>query len=303
MKRPWLLLLWAALLPGALHAQSVTVGISRDSILVGDPVRIVLRIDGVPANTEIVLPDSLAATEDVENGGRLRMRRDTMPGGVARITAVYPVILWRPGATTLPVVPMIVKSDANERTEQVKLPTVNVLSVLPADTTAIEPKPPKDVWGANRLWWPWLLAAAVLLLVIGLLIWWYRKRRKVPVEMPQIPMVDPRERALKQLQHIAELRLAEQGQFKQHYILLSETLRNFATAMEPEWSTDLTTEELAPRVKRRADAAPLITLLRSADTVKFARRQPTEAEARNDLQAAEQWVRAFNRPAETAEAA
>jgi hypothetical protein len=159
------------------------------------------------------------------------------------------------------------------------------------------------VWGANRLWWPWILAAALLLLIIGLLIWWYRKRRKVLVEIPQIPFVDPRERALKKLQHIAELRLAEQGQFKQHYILLSETLRTFAAALEPEWSTDLTTEELAPHVKRRPDAAALTTLLRSADTVKFARRQPTEAEARNDLQAATQWVSAFNQPTETAEAA
>jgi hypothetical protein len=233
----------------------------------------------------------------------VRIRRDTVPGGVARVTAVYPIILWRPGELTLPPVPMILKSDAAERTEQVKLPNVSVLSVLPPDTTDIEAKPPKDVWGANRVWWPWLLAALVLLLLAAALYWWYRKRRKVPVEIAQIPVIDPRERALRQLEHVAELRLAEEGHFKQHYILLADALRHFAAAMESDWSTDLTTEELAPRIKRRADAAPLITLLRAADTVKFARRQPTEAEARKDLQTAEQWVREFNRPVTTAEAA
>ncbi len=301
MSRCWVLLL--ALLPGALPAQSVTVGISRDTILVGDPVRVLLRIEGIPANTQVLLPDSLAAIDDVENAGRVRLRRDTLAGGMARITAAYPIILWRPGETALPVIPMILRSDTSERTEQINLPIVNVLSVLPPDTSNIEAKPPKDVWGADRIWWPWIVAALLLLVLAGLLYWWYRRRNVAQVEMPQIPFIDPRERALRQLQHVAELQLAEQGHFKQHYVLISEALRTFAAALEPEWSTDLTTDELTPRVKRRADAAPMLALLRSADTVKFARRVPTVGEARTDLQAAEEWVRAYDRRIETAEAA
>ena len=199
---------------------------------------------------------------------------------------------------------MIVRSDARERTMQVKLPVVNVLSVLPTDTTNIEAKPVKDVWGPSRLWWPWLIAAALLLALIGLAYWWYRRRRReAAVAMPAQPMVDPRERALQELRRLRELRLVEQQQFKQHYILLSEVLRSFAAASEAEWSTDLTTDELAPRVKRRSDAAPLIRILRNADTVKFAKRVPPATEARTDLDAAEEWVRTFNRPVATAEAA
>ena len=106
MKRAALLLLVLALLPAALPAQSVSTGISRDTVRVGDPVRVLLRIDGIPANTEVILPDSLSAVDDVENAGRLRMRRDTMTGGRTRITAAYPVILWRPGEIALPNVPM-----------------------------------------------------------------------------------------------------------------------------------------------------------------------------------------------------
>ncbi len=108
---------------------------------------------------------------------------------------------------------------------------------------------------------------------------------------------------MQELQRIRELRLIEQGEFKQHYVLLSEVLRSFAADVEAEWSTDLTTDELAPRLKSRPDASLLLKLLRSADTVKFARRIPSMTEARADLDDAEGWVAAFNRRTATAEAA
>ena len=227
-----------------------------------------------------------------------------MPGGGLQITAGYPVILWRPGEVALPVVPMVIRSATSERTMQVALPTVNVVSVLPPDTTGIEAKPPKDVWGANRVWWPYIVAAVLLLLAIAALIWWYRKRRAARVVEPVLPVIDPRERALEEIQRIRQARYVEQNNFKQHYVALSETLRVYAMSAESDWSTDLTTEELAPRLKRRPDAAPLLKLLRSSDNVKFARYQPQPAEATADLDAAEQWIRSFNAPvAPTAEAA
>ncbi|HEY0672313.1 MAG TPA: DUF4381 family protein [Longimicrobiales bacterium] len=295
MKRV-LALIALLLFPATSAAQSVTTGISRDTVRVGDPVRVILRIDGIPANTEIVLPDSLAAIDDVENAGRLRMRRDTMAGGLTRITAAYPVIIWRPGETALPALPMIVRTNGSERATQLALPTINVISVLPPDTTNIEAKPPKDVWGADRIWWPWLLAALLALIAAVLLYWWYRRRRAARAEVPVIPFVDPRAEALQEIQRIRALGLIEQKQYRQHYILLSEVLRVFAGRMEPEWSTDLTTDELAPRIKPRKDAYPLLAVLRSADMVKFARRQPAAADAHKDVETAEAWVREFNKP-------
>jgi hypothetical protein len=303
MKR--LLLLTALLLlPAGASAQSVSTGISRDTVRVGDPVRVLLRIDGVPANTEIVLPDSLATVDDVENAGRLRMRRDTVANGMTRITAAYPVVLWRPGETALPAIPMQVRTDGRERTMQVTLPTINVLSVLPADTSNIEAKPAKDVWGANRVWWPIILLAIVLLALAALAYWWYKRRQQAVVLIPDVPQVDPRQRALQQLQQIREQKLIEHGEYKQYYIQLSEALRNFAAALETDWTTDLTTDELAPRLKRRPEASPLIRLLRSADNVKFARYRPSATEAGTDLDDAFGWVGSYNRreepPAEAA---
>ena len=285
------------------QGQTVSTGVSRDSIRVGDPVRVLIRVDGLAANAEVILPDSLPTSEDIENAGRVRTRRDTVPGGYAQVTAAYPLIAWRPGENPLPSIPMIVRTPAGESTRQITLPALNVISVLPPDTSNIEAKPVKDVWGPDRVWWPWLLAAALLLMVAALLYWWYRKRRAARIELPVIPFIDPRERALQELQGIRDLQLIEQAEFKRHYILLSEVLRTFAASLESDWSTDLTTEELVPRLKRSPQAKPLTAILRSADTVKFARRVPTAAEARSDLDAAEAWVRSYERRAATAEAA
>ena len=304
MKRTLLLVLACWITPVAAQAQSVAAGISRDTVRVGDPVRVLLRIDGVPKNTEIVLPDSLATVDDVENAGRLRMRRDTMANGMTRITAAYPLVLWRPGETALPTIPMQVRTDGRERTMQVALPAINVLSVLPADTTNIEAKPPKDVWGANRIWWPYILLALLLIALAALAYWWYRRRQQVVDVVADVPQIDPRQRALQQLQLIREQRLIEHGNYKQFYVLLSETLRGFAAALERDWTTDLTTDELAPRLKRRPEASALLRLLRSSDSVKFARYQPNPTEARTDLDDAIGWVGSFNRredsPAEAA---
>ena len=118
---------------------------------------------------------------------------------MTRITAAYPVILWRPGETALPSIPMLVRTDTRERTMQVALPAINVVSVLPADTTNIEAKPPKDVWGANRVWWPYLLVALLLLALAALAYWWYRRRQKEEVVVPAAPVVDPRQQTLHQL--------------------------------------------------------------------------------------------------------
>jgi hypothetical protein len=121
--------------------------------------------------------------------------------------------------------------------------------------------------------------------------------------VPEVQMIHPRERALRELQQLREARLVESNQMKPHYVKLSEILRVYAMSAESDWSTDLTTDELAPRLKRRPDAAPLIRVLRNADAVKFARHQPPPADAKADLDNAEAWVREFNQPVATAEAA
>jgi hypothetical protein len=299
--KAWLLVLLLTSVSSA-GAQSITTGVLPDTTRVGDPMRVVLRIDRLPAGTEVMLPDSLTPGPDMENAGRVRITRDSLPDGLTRVTASYPIIVWRPGQTQLDSLSAVLRSADGDRALHVGMPPVNVVSVLPADTTNIQAKPPKDVWGADRIWWPWLLAAALLIALAALIWWWYRRRQR-HVEAPALVLIDPREQALLELARIRESGVIERGELKQFYISLSDVLRGFAAALESDWTTDLTTEELAPRLKRIAETAPLLALLRSADTVKFARRRASAEEAGRDLDTAESWIGSFNRRVDAAEAA
>ena len=155
--------LWAALLAAAAgaQAQQPQTAIVPDSITVGDVFHAAIRLT-LPGNARLVAPDSLMPVEDLENAGRREIRRDTT---TQQTTLIYPLTAWRPGSYELPPITVQIVSDGAASTIDVSLPSFTVRSVLPPDTAGIEPKPAKDVLGANRVWWPILLALAIALLV------------------------------------------------------------------------------------------------------------------------------------------
>jgi len=290
-------IVWALALLGAASsasAQAVRTAITPDTIRVGDPFRAVVRID-LDRGSDAVLPDSLVPTADVENAGKVRMRRDTVAGSL-RVVASYPLTAWRPGPLELPTLSFIVKNAQETRNVSVALPAITVVSVLPADTAGIEPKPPKDVLGGNRLWWPWLLALAALLALIGALYWWYRKRRKARTTEIVLPLVMPRARAIEELDRIAKAGLIEQKEFKRYYTLVAEVLRRYMQTIEGEWRTTLTTDELNRVVKPIAETRPAVAVLRQADMVKFARSIPDDVTAARDLERARAFVTEYPPP-------
>ena len=296
MKRPFVL--WLALLvcSAPAQAQRVATGLTLDTVRVGDPFRAIARI-GVQPGEEIVLPDSLQSVEDLENAGRVRTRRDSTAQGV-NVIAAFPLIAWRPGSLALPSFDVVRRSAGRERKVTIDLPAVTVVSVLPADTTNIQAKPPKDVFGPNRLWWPWIIAALLLLAALAAAYWWWRRRRKQP-EVSALPMPMPRERALEELTKIQQLGLIEQGEYKRYYTMLSAVLRQYLESFDGKWSRDLTTDELAQRVKQERDVASAIAVLRTSDLVKFARETSNPRDAKADWQKAYDWLAGFRVPAAT----
>src|SRR5690606_30696625 len=144
---------------------------------------------------EIVFPDSLDLPMEVESAGRREVRVDTVQGE-RRITAVYPLTAWRPGPTGLPPAEVVVRDTSGARTLEVAFPDFALASVLPGDTAGIQPKPARDVLGANRIWWPILLAVALALALLAARYWWYRRRRPRASAAEPAPAVSPRERAL-----------------------------------------------------------------------------------------------------------
>jgi hypothetical protein len=303
VRRALLLFCLCVLTASGVHAQTVHVGLSPRTIHVGDVFNASMQIT-VPAGTVLFVPDTLDVTGDVENAARKRVRVDTLQSGDLHYLVSYPLTAWRPGTDTLPPITATLiatlRGPKSESSITVRMPIITVSSVLPADTANIQPKDPRDVWGANRLWWPFVVAALLALLLIGLLIWWWRRRRQRKAEEP-IPLpvvIHPREWALRELDRIAAARLIERGDLRFYYIELSEVLRKFLGMLDSAWGTDLTTNELSDRfIALRVSPGALFGMLDRADLVKFARQRPPSEQARKDLETARSWVQTFEKPA------
>jgi hypothetical protein len=272
-------------------AQQPRAAVVPESITVGDVFHAAVRME-LPEGVTLAAPDSIALVEDVEQAGRREVRIDTV-GGVRRATVSWPLAAWRPGTYSLPGVRLRIAGSGRDSVIDVALPTFGVRSVLPADTAGIEPKPARDVLGANRLWWPILLALLIAAIIgTALYIWWRRRRRTVEAA-PEEPAIPPLEAARARLAALRREGLIERGEYRIFYERLTETLRHYAAAIQPRWSTDLTTSELAQRLRAEmpvTDALELTRILGAADLVKFARAVPAAEQAARDLDAAAAWL-------------
>ncbi|HEX2166888.1 MAG TPA: DUF4381 family protein [Longimicrobiales bacterium] len=285
------------LLPGAAaaHAQQPRAAVVPETITVGDVFHAAVRID-LAEGARIGAPDSLDLVADVEHAGRREVRTDTAGGGRS-VTVMYPLAAWRPGTYELPPVALRIVDGQRDTTLHVSLPTFEVTSVLPADTSGIEAQPPKDVLGANRLWWPILLALLIAALIAAALYMWWKRRRGAEEPVVFTPAVPPLDVALAQLAALRREGLIERGEFREFYARLTETLRHYVAAVDPRWSVDLTTSELAMRLRADVgmqDALELTRILGAADMVKFARATTTRDNASGDLDAARRWVEQFH---------
>jgi hypothetical protein len=295
--------LFAALscaLPAA--AQRTSTAVVPQNITVGDVFHAAVQVQ-LPAGATVEAPDSIPLSEDLELAGRMEIRYDSA-NGQRRAIILYPLTAWRPGTHQLPQLRVRMVTDGAASELNVTLPSFAVTSVLPADTTGIQPRGAKDVIGANRLWWP-ILLALLLALIIGtaLYIWWRRRRPKA--EEVIVPAVPPRVAALEQLAALAGAGLIERGDLRPYYSRLTEILRHYAHSVDGSWSVDLTTSELAQRMRaggHTAEAVSLVRILGTGDMVKFARLKPDGHTARADLDAARAWIESTgSAPPETEE--
>ena len=275
-------------------AQEASAGLSPAAVTVGDVFHAVV-IARVPLDGRVTFPDSLELPADVERAGARWLGVDTLPDRTLELRAVYPLVAWRPGAHVIPDARITATVDGASRTAELSLGALTVRSVLPADTAGIEPRPAKDVLGPSRVWWFWPLMVLLALLVGAGLVMLYRRLRRGAAQVEAFA-IDPREAALAALDAALKDGLLERGDMKRFYITVSETLRHYLASTEPGLGPDLTTTELSARANHGGTLAPALSVLRSADLVKFARSRPAAEQATADWRRAREWVESFPPP-------
>lgn len=279
------------------NAQQIRVAIAPDTILVGDVFWAALRVE-LPPGWTLTAPDSLAITGEVENAGRMNQTIRDRPDAGAEVTLAYPVTAWRAGAVNLPPVKILLNGPDGPEEVPASFPVVQVRSVLPADTAGVEPQPPKDVFGPNRLLWPYLVGALTLAAALAGLIY-YRRRlmAKEPALTFDVAEIgSARERALAALDGLRAAGLVERGEVKEFYSASTGVLRAFLEEFDTTWGAELTSSELLHACRGGVAAADIDNLgqiLDAADQVKFNRRQPAAVEAFAEWAAVRRWIDQF----------
>jgi hypothetical protein len=242
--------------------------IDRDSVTVGDVVRLTVRVRA-PLGATINFPagaDSLGPVQSLEPP-RIGNGSDSV-SAVDRI-AVYRVAAWDVGALAIRLGEVLVQTDEGERHIALTLPTLVVRSVLPADSALRIPKPARALIAipATVPWW-WWVAGALAALAIGWVLWWWRRRR---ASMPGL-VGDPYADAERDFQRVETLGLVAAGESGRYAVLMTDVLRRYLAARLAPVTLAQTSGELLHALRGVATVSHdrLGSLFATVDRVKFA---------------------------------
>jgi hypothetical protein len=179
------------------------------------------------------------------------------------------------------------------RSEPVGLEIRSVIAEGEAEAELADLKGPASIppdYGALRQ------AAVVLAILVGIsvLAWWLHRRwahRLAAVPAPDDPFhrMPPHEWVYKELQHLLERRLAEQGETDAFFSELSRILKTYLGGRYRVDLMERTTAEVSDDLRGagavREAIPPTRALLERADRVKFARERPDPTECREAVEA------------------
>ncbi|MDE2888555.1 MAG: hypothetical protein OXR72_10075 [Gemmatimonadota bacterium] len=248
--------------------------VNRDTLTVGDPVLLSLRIRRESG-------DAVALVRNEDFLAPFEVRRQVppvvreAPGGGVEETQAFELAVYRLGVIEVPSLVLRVRTaggDSGLITSE-PIPVV-VRGVMPAGMSDIrDVKPPVDIEARIPPWF-WFVVAALAGLVAAAIWLWRRRRRKPVIDTPP-PIHWPDE-----VEKILRMRLLENGEYKRYYSLLSEVMRRYLEDRFRVDAMECTTHELVHDLERvavgKAELSALDGLLSEADLVKFAKLRPQD---------------------------
>lgn len=262
----------------AQQAPSVRYGItkSKDTVTVGEAFEVRVRVRA-PAEAEVSFPENPDTSGTVQ--GRDPRTIQVVDSIESQdLIATYHVAAWDVGRQPVRLGDVVVNFEGQDRQVPLDAVEVFVRSVLPADSTLRVPKPARPVFATRPFPW-WLIALLLAAIALGLLVWWWMRRRRRPAVAV---IVDPYERAVRELTRIEAMGLVDAGERTRFAALVVEVLRDYLAARFPDASLALTSRE-AVALMRRYPTVPIEQLsktLHEADLAKFAAWTLTEERAR-----------------------
>lgn len=259
-----------AVLQGGTATSTVPVQrgvvVEPQTVTVGDPFRVIVRVRA-PRGAVIEFPQAIDSGLKVESLDPVSVNPGTDTSAVEQ-TATYRLAAWDIGRLPMHFADVVVRQGDEVR----RLPfdastTIEVTSVLPADSSQRVTKPPRALFEFGPPWWLWLLVALVAVALIALL-WWWRRRKTRPAERAP----DAYTLAQREFARVEALDLVGAGERGQFIALMVDVLRDYLAREITNAKSSLTTGELSSALRgdRRVPLTRLMAVLHEADLVKFA---------------------------------
>ena len=271
------------------HAQSADrVGMSfkapEGEFTVGDVVPLTLEAT-YPSGYQVILPALPRSWGPFEVRSQSPAVVEERDDGSSSISQTIEVVLFAPGEHSTPELLVTVRDPSGKMTDiAAPMATVSIVSVLGDDDLDLRDIRPQETLSVPPLW-PWFVISLALLAAVTAAAYYFFVRRRAAAD-DAVPFVDPRspyEKARDELDEIEGMRLPSQGRLMEHYIRVSDCIREYLGAGLGLPAIDLTTGEIRGEL-RRSPMAPepsrwTVGLLEDCDLVKFAKYAPGVAEA------------------------
>ena len=251
--------------------------VDRRTIAIGDRVLLTITADLGPGY-RLLDPGVPRVIGDFEVLDILTVLQSRLTSGATRVQLRYLITTWQLGQHEVPVIAVGYTGPKGEpgtaRTQVAH--AIDVRSVIQPgeDTGDIKPlKPPLPLPGAATSLFARLapVVATVLALALAVVLA-LRLRRRGPAVAGEAGAT-PAQRALTELERVADLRLPEKGRTREHYELVSAALRTYAADRFRIRADARTARELRRDLERagveRHQAQLLYEVLRDAEAVRF----------------------------------
>jgi len=256
--------------------------VENQALTVGDPIPMTLEITH-PTGYVVIAPELDSAWGDFLIQSQSAPAIVANPDGSETTTIALDARLFSPGSfSTLPL-SVSITDGAGNLAEIIAAPAaVEITSVLvEGDTDLRDIKPQADMPLPSN-WLAILGAIVAVLALVAAAILLLRNRQKTLVDNRL-----PHERAFGELDRIAALHLPEQGQFKEHYTLVSDCIRQYMEATVHVPVMERTTSEIRKSFKQANISANVthqfVQFLDESDFIKFSTFKPDVASAQTLL--------------------
>lgn len=269
------LLILSLCIPVLVSGQ-VRLSVDRTAIRIGDQVKATIQVDlsgdKELINTDGVWPDTLRGVEVVSGPAWNREHAEAT-------TATWSVAFFDTGWVRIPPLLLIVQQQGHSDSLYTNDIPVRVSPVEPDSSGLADIKDIYQQPFSPGYYKRYIPHAVILLLAIAGLMMWLRQRKSMrpAPAIVEIPLL-PHEWATKALDELAEKKLWQRGEVKEHYTHITHILREYLERRFGIHAKEQTSDEILLQLRRQQLSVRLLTdteeLLSVADLIKFAKADP-----------------------------